>query len=54
LHRGSALRICGHQRRAGWFVVFESDHLDGDVDMIAVLKALLTETTSVRAIEYAG
>src|SRR5882757_4404733 len=31
------------KREADGLTFFESDHLDGDVDMIAVLKALLTE-----------
>jgi mannonate dehydratase len=31
------------KREANGLSFFESDHLDGDVDMIAVLKALLTE-----------
>ena len=31
------------KREADGLSFFESDHLDGDVDMIAVLKALLTE-----------
>ena len=32
------------RREADGLSFFESDHLDGDVDMIAVLKALLTES----------
>ena len=31
------------KREADGLSFFESDHLDGDVDMIAVVKALLTE-----------
>jgi mannonate dehydratase len=36
-------RLRATKREADGLSFFESDHLDGDVDMIAVLKALLVE-----------